>query len=95
MSKRYSPQEKASIVMEFFSTRISTAELCRKYDVPPATFLDWKDKFLQGGKRALAGRGDTTKNQTKEMENLKQIIDEIKIAKNILKKSLRGAKRRR
>ena len=47
MSKKRSPQEKASIVTEFFTT-MSAAELCRKHNVSSATFQDWKEKFLQG-----------------------------------------------
>ncbi len=88
-----SSQEKASIVVEFFNTSISAAELCRKHNVSSATFQDWKDKFLQGGKQALADRGDTAKNQVKEIENLKRIIDDITIANDILKKTLEGTKR--
>ena len=37
MSKRHNPQEKASIVTEFFTTNISAAEMCRKHNVSPAT----------------------------------------------------------
>ena len=55
MSKRRTPQEKANIVAEFFTTRISAAELCRRHNVSPATFQDWRDRFLQDGKQALAG----------------------------------------
>ena len=80
MSKRRSPQEKAGIVVEFFNTSISAAELCRRHNISPATFQDWKDKFLQGGKQALADRGNAAKNQVKEIENLKRIIGEITIA---------------
>ena len=72
MGKRRRPQEKTSIVVEFFTTGISAAELCRKHNVSPATFQDWKDKFLQGGKQALVA-GGPTKNHAKEVENLKCI----------------------
>ena len=50
------------------------------------TFQDWKDKFMAGGKQALAGRGDVAKIHTKEVENLKRIIGEITVANDILKK---------
>ena len=93
MSKRRSPQEKASIVTEFFTTTISAAELCRKHNVSPATFQDWKEKFLQGGKQALTDKGGAVKNHAKEVENLKRIIGEITVANDILKKTLEGAKR--
>ena len=73
MSKRRSPQEKASIMTEFFTTSMSAAELCRKHNVSPATFQDWREKFLQGGKQALAG-GDGVKNHAGEMEKINRII---------------------
>ena len=84
MNKRRNPQDKARIVMEFINTSISAAELCRKHNISPTTFQDWKDKFLQGGK---------TKNHTKEVENLKRIIGEIIVANDVLKKTLEGTKR--
>ena len=73
MSKRRTPQEKANIVTEFFTTRISAAELCRRHNVSPATFQDWRDRFLQGDRQALAGGGDRAKSHAREVENLKRI----------------------
>ena len=73
------------------STNVPAAELCRKHNVSPATFQDWKD-FLQGGKQALINRGDAAKNHLAEVENLKCIIGEITVANDILKKTLEGTK---
>ena len=92
MSKRRIPQEKVRIVLKFLNTNMSTAELCRKHNISPATFQDWKDKFMAGGKQALAGRGDVVKIHAKEVENLKRIIGEITVANDILKKTLEGTK---
>ena len=89
MSKRRNPQDKVRIVMEFFSTNITAAELCRKHNVSPATFQDWKDMFLHGGKQALLNRGDAAKSHAREIENLKRIIGEITVANDILKKPWR------
>ena len=92
MSKRRMPQEKARIVLEFLDAGTPAAKLCRKRNISPAAFQDWKDKFMAGGKQALAGRGDVAKIHTKEVENLKRIIGEITVANDILKKTLEGAK---
>ena len=92
MSKRRSPQDKVRIVMEFFSTNVTAAELCRKHNMPPATFQNWKDMFLHGDKQALLNSGDATKSHAIEVENLKRIIGEITVANDILKKTLEGAK---
>ena len=93
MSKRRTPQEKANIVTEFFTTRISAAELCCRHNVSPATFQDWKDRFLQGGRQALAGGADRAKSHAREVENLKRIIGEITVANDILKKTMEGTRR--
>ena len=93
MSKRRMPQEKARIVLEFLNTSTSAAELCRKHNISPTTFQDWKDKFLQGGKEGPLNKGGKTKNYTKEVENLKRIIGEITVANDVLKKTLEGTKR--
>ena len=37
------------------------------HNISQVTFQDWKDKFMVGGKQALAGRGDTAKIHTKEV----------------------------
>ena len=76
MSKRHSPQEKAGIVVEFFNTSISAAELCRRHNISPATFQDWKDKFLQGGKQALADRGNAAKNKSVDGEKARRVPSE-------------------
>lgn len=92
MSKRRSPQDKADVVVEFFTTRISAAELCRKHNVSPTTFQDWKEKFLQGGRQAPAGHGDVDKNHVREIEHPRRIIAEITISNDVLKKLWRGQK---
>ena len=92
MSKRCMPQEQARIMLDFLNTNTSAAKLCRKHNISPATFQDWKDKFMVGGKQALAGRGDVAKIHAKEVKNLKRIIGEITVANDILKKTLEGAK---
>lgn len=85
MNKKQTPP-KSNIVIEFFNTDISVAEICHKHNVSPTTFQNWKEKFFQG--RATSCRqGAYYQNHSKETENLKRIIGEITIANNILKQS--------
>ena len=88
MNKRRNPQNKVIIVMEFINTSIPAAELCRKHNISPTTFQDWKDKFMQGDSQARINKGDRTKSHAKEIENLKRIIGEITVANNVLKKRI-------
>jgi transposase-like protein len=89
-SRRWTPQDKTRIVMESLTTNITVAELCRKYNLNPNVFYNWKQKFIEGGKSALSGSSkDTiTKDLETENERLKRIIGEQTIAIDAFKKTL-------
>ena len=53
--KRWTVEDKAKIVIESLTTSTSTADICKKYDLSPNTFYPWREKFLEGGRTALAG----------------------------------------
>src|SRR5215207_1864852 len=76
---RWTPEDKTRIVMESLTTNITVAELCRKYNLNPNVFYNWKQKFIGGGKIALSGSSkENTMNRNKEVEieRLKKIIGE-------------------
>lgn len=88
---RYSAEEKIRIVMESLTTGTGPAELCRKYNIQPPTYYQWREKFLEGGKMALTGRnGDAHRQIHKENERLKRIVGELTMANDIFKKTLEG-----
>ena len=91
--KRWTAKERVDIVVEFISTNIGVAEICRKYAISPTTFDKWRKRFMDAGKRELAGiggngRSDPAKAQAKEIESLKIIVGEQALALAALKKSL-------
>ncbi|MFZ1076511.1 MAG: transposase [Nitrosotalea sp.] len=45
---KFMPQKKARIILESLNTNISAAELCRKQNISPPTFYQWKEKFVEG-----------------------------------------------
>jgi len=91
---KFTPQEKARIILESLNTNISTAEICRKYNVSPPTFYQWKEKFVEGGKASLnhTSNGDVCKSLQKENESLKRLIGDLTVANDILKKRWRATK---
>lgn len=85
--KRCNPEDKTRIVLESLDTNISAAELCRKYNISPPTFYQWKEKFVEGGKTSLnSTKGDVCKSLQKENESLKRLIGDLTVANDILKK---------
>jgi transposase-like protein len=93
---KWTLEQKIQVVMESLNTSITTAELCRKHNVTPNTFYDWKEKFVQGGKAALAGALKTNPNKEleEEVDRLKRIIGELTIANDSLKKAVVEGRRR-
>lgn len=89
--RRWNSEEKVRIVMESLTTNISVAELCRKHNVSPVQFYQWKERFIEGGKSLLSG---TKKNDmSEEVERLKRLIGELTIANDAFKKTLEGGRR--
>ncbi len=93
--KTWSTQDKIGIVMEHINTNIETAELCRRHNLAPRTFYQWRERFLQAGRASLSGRGhkSTEERQQKEIESLKKIVGEYAVANAVLKKTLEAGKR--
>ena len=90
-TRKWTPEDKTRIVMESLTTNITVAELCRKYNLNPNVFYNWKQKFIEGGRMALSGSSkDNMINKDKETENerLKKIIGEQTIAIDAFKKTL-------
>ena len=90
--KRWTAKERADIVVEYLSTNIGVAGICRKHGVSPTTFDNWRKRFMDAGKRELAGiggngRSDPAKAQAKEIESLKIVVGEQAMVIAELKKS--------
>ena len=94
--KRWTARERVDIVAEFVSTSIGAAEICRKYGVPPATFDNWHRRFMDAGRRELAGigGGDPAKALAKETESLRILAGDLALANAALKKTLEQRKGR-
>jgi len=50
-------EEKLAIVLEGLKESTNITELCRNHGISQATYYNWRDKFFEGGKTALAGNG--------------------------------------
>ena len=88
MRRRWTVQEKATIVMEVLTTNAPLSEVCRKYNVSPTQVYKWKETFLQAGRKAMAGTDASARERQLEMENrkLKEMIADYALANELLKK---------
>ncbi len=92
MSGKFTPEQKFEIIMESLNSNMTVAELCRKHGVAPVNFRKWREKFFEGGKRAL-GESNIGNDYEKEIDDLKKIIGEQSLVINELKK-ISGGRRR-
>ena len=94
VKSKFTPEQKIQIVLESIRTSISTAELCRKHNVHPQTFHNWKQRFVESGKAGLSqsGKKDPIKTTKKREEGYKRLIGEMTVANDILKKTWEGSR---
>jgi transposase-like protein len=91
----YKPEEKLRIVLEGLSGTIQISELCRKYDIKPARFYNWKEKLLQSS-QIFDDRGrkpnidEKIRSKDEEIARLKDVIAEITQENLALKKKIGG-----
>ena len=94
--KRFSSEEKIRIVLEGFSRELPVSDLCRKENISTALYYSWLKDFMEAGKSRLTG--DTTRDATSkevsslrhENSRLKEILAEVTLEKELLKKSLKA-----
>lgn len=90
----FSSEQKIMIVMEAMRGEASVAEICRKHAITQSQFYKWNKEFMEAGKKRL--KGDTDREATpdevtelrKENQQLKQIVAELMLRYDMVKKSL-------
>ena len=96
--KQYSAEEKSRIVLGRLRGEESIVELCRREGTAQSIYYKWSKKFLEAGKRRLAG--DTAraaftgevKTLRREAHKLKEVVAEQTLELRLLKKSMFAGK---
>ena len=89
-----SSEQKTLIVMEAIRGESSVAEICRKHGIQQAMFYKWNKEFLEAGKKRLAGdtvreaASDKVADLRKENARLKEMVADLMLRYDIVKKSL-------
>ena len=90
----FTAEQKILIVMEALRAETSVAELCRKHSISQSQFYSWNKEFMEAGKKRL--NGDVTREATsdevadlkKENARLKEMVADLVLRYDIIKKSL-------
>lgn len=85
---KLSLEQKVMLILEALKGETSISELCRKYSITTAYYYKLRDRFFKGGKSFLNGdkEGEEVKKLKLQIQQQKEIIGELTIEKEILKK---------
>ena len=94
--RKYSAEEKIRIVLEGLRGEESIAELCRREGLHQNIYYRWSKEFLEAGKQRLAGdiKREATSTEVTDLKQennqLKQLLADIMLKNDVLKKSVLG-----
>ncbi len=90
----FTAEQKILIIMEGLRAETSVAELCRKHNIAQSQFYSWNKEFMEAGKKRLNGdvvreaTSDEVLDTKKENARLKEIVADLVVRYDIVKKSL-------
>lgn len=90
----FSSEQKILIVMEGLRAEISVAELCLKHNIAQSQFYSWNKEFMEADKKRLSGyitreaTSDEVSDLKKDNARLKEIVADLILRYDIVKKSL-------
>ena len=94
--RRYNTEEKIRIVLEGIKGESSIAELCRREGISENNYYRWSKDFLEAGMKRLQGdiqreaNSSEVKGLRSENIHLKQLVADLFLKNDVLKKSLNG-----
>ena len=94
--RKYSAEEKITIVLEGLRGEESISALCRREGIAPNLYYRWSKDFLEAGKKRLMGDTLREANSSevsglrRENEQLKALVAALALRNRVLKKSLNG-----
>ena len=90
----FTAEQKILIVMEGLRAETSVAELCRQHTIAQSQFYSWNKEFMEAGKKRLNGdvireaTSDEVSDLKKENARLKEMVADLVLRYDIVKKSL-------
>ncbi len=85
--RNWSADEKLAIVLEGIKEKRSVSEICQEHQISQGLYYRWRDKFLDGGKKALTNNYKDTNTYDTEIDKLQKLIGKQTIQIEILKKT--------
>jgi len=84
---RFTSEQKFNIILESLRGDRTISEICREYGIAQSLFYKWRDKFFEGAKKSFNSNKKEVNSYEAEIKQLKQVIGELTIENQILKKT--------
>ena len=90
----FTAEQNLLIVMEGLCAATSVAEICRQHHIAQSQFYSWNKEFMEAGKKRLNGdvireaTSDEVSDLKKENARLKEMVADLVLRYDIVKKSL-------
>ncbi|MGE0065786.1 MAG: transposase, partial [Solirubrobacterales bacterium] len=90
--RKFSAQQKLEIVLAGLRGDRSVRDVCREHEVAETLYYAWRDKILEGGKSALAGKDERQgeKELQKRIRELERTLGRKTYELEIAGEALRG-----
>ena len=73
--RRFTPDEKVSILKRHFVEKVSVSDLCEEYNIHPNVFYRWQKEFFERGTLAFQrSNGKKIKKYEEEIDDLKSTL---------------------
>jgi transposase len=56
--RKFTAKQKAEIVLAGLRGEVSIKEVCRQHEIAETLYYSWREKLLEGGQAALAGKDE-------------------------------------
>ena len=84
--RQWTPEQKFSIIMEYYNDRVPVSDLCRKHKLSPQLFSRWRDGFIENGKNLFVKQENPDSLLLREIDDYKRLVAKLTLANEELKK---------
>ena len=85
--RNFTPEFKATIVLEALRGETSQAELCRCYNLSEDQVSKWKRQLLENAASLFGSMDKVSKETTERIAELEQLVEKLTVAIDIHKKA--------
>ena len=82
--KRFSAEEKFKIVKEHLQTKTSISDLCRKYQMTPASFYAWQEQFFEGAQNGFDKKRGPQPGSAKNDEKVEALESDVNRMREVI-----------